>query len=111
MTYDVEVNNVNVDTFSFGDITGFFKSEVCVCLSVSSNIVKIPCMNDTSANCYNDVSFHDSETTAAWLIIIVYLFVIALTPPLSTPLAPDNCGQIHMWRVRGFPLGSPPEGR
>ena len=33
------------------------------------------------------------------------------TPPLSTPLAPDNCRQIHMWRVRGFPLGSPPEGR
>ena len=36
---------------------------------------------------------------------------IALTPPLSTPLAPDNCRQIHMWRVRGFLLGSPPEGR
>ena len=33
------------------------------------------------------------------------------TPPLSTPLAPDNCRQIHMWRVRGFPLGSQPEGR
>ena len=33
------------------------------------------------------------------------------TPPLSTPLAPDNCRQIHMWRVRGFPLGSQPEQR
>ena len=35
----------------------------------------------------------------------------ALTPPLSTPLPPYNCGQIHMLRVRGFNLGSPPEGR
>ena len=35
----------------------------------------------------------------------------ALTPLLSTPLASDNCRQIHMWRVRGFPLGSPLEGR
>ena len=36
---------------------------------------------------------------------------VALTPPLTTLLAPDNCRQIHMWRVRGFALGSPPEGR
>ena len=35
---------------------------------------------------------------------------VALTPPLTTPLAPDNCRQIHMWRFRGFLLGSPPEG-
>ena len=48
----------------------------------------------------------------------LFLFIVpgcalgcAMTPPLSTPLAPDNCRQIHMWRVRGFPLGSPPEGR
>ena len=34
-----------------------------------------------------------------------------LTPPLPTPLAPDNCKQIHMWRVHGFSLGSTPEGR
>ena len=37
--------------------------------------------------------------------------VSALTPPLSTPLAPDNCRQIHMWRVCGFHMGSPPEER
>ena len=36
---------------------------------------------------------------------------VALTPLLSMPLAPDNCRQIHMWRVRGFPIGSPPEER
>ena len=41
----------------------------------------------------------------------VLAYIFALTPPLSTPLAPDNCGQIHMWLVHGFPLGSPPEGR
>ena len=35
----------------------------------------------------------------------------ALTPPLSTPLAPGNCRKFHMWRVRGFPLRSPSEGR
>ena len=40
-----------------------------------------------------------------------YYLEFALTQPLSMPLAPDNCRQIHMWRVRGFPLGSPPEGR
>ena len=31
----------------------------------------------------------------------------ALTPPMSTPLTPDNCRQIHMWRDRGFPPGKP----
>ena len=35
----------------------------------------------------------------------------ALTPPFSTPLALENCRQIHLWRFQGFSLGSPPEGR
>ena len=45
------------------------------------------------------------------IVVLEVIVVIALTPPSSTPLAPYNCRQIHMWRVRGFPLGSPPEGR
>ena len=44
-------------------------------------------------------------------IILHYHIILPFTPPLSKPLAPDNCLQIHMWRVRGFPLGSPPEER
>ena len=45
-------------------------------------------------------------------LVVIYLsmFAVALTPPLSTPLAPGNCGQIHMWRVRGFPLEAHPKG-
>ena len=46
-----------------------------------------------------------------YIYMYIYIYIWLLTPPLSTPLAPDNYGQIHMWRVRGFPLGSPPEGR
>ena len=43
------------------------------------------------------------------LLKIMTLTSLAMTPPLSTPLAPDNFRQIHMWRFRGFPMGSPPK--
>ena len=45
------------------------------------------------------------------VVLVSHSFVLVLTPPLSTPLALDNCRKIHMLRVRGFPLGSPSEGR
>ena len=43
--------------------------------------------------------------------VCVCVCMFGLTPLLSIPLAPDNCRQIQLWRVRGFPLGSPPEWR
>ena len=43
--------------------------------------------------------------------VTIYLFLNTVYRCALTPLAPDNCRQIHMWQVRGFPLGSPPEGR
>ena len=45
----------------------------------------------------------------AWLKIIVLLYSIELYIYICP--GPDNCRQIHMWRVRGYPLGCPPEGR
>ena len=52
-----------------------------------------------------------SYETVKWHNHLRVVWVYALMPLLSTHLAPDNCRQIHMWRVRGIPLGSPPEGR
>ena len=43
--------------------------------------------------------------------VYIYIYIYAMTPPLSTPLAPDNCRRIHLWPVQGFLLGSPPVGR
>ena len=44
------------------------------------------------------------------LLLIFHFVYIAMTPPLSTPLALDNCGQSNRWRVFDFSLGNPPEG-
>ena len=41
------------------------------------------------------------------VLLLLLLPLLPFTPPLSTPLAPDNCRQIHMWRVRGLPNGKP----
>ena len=37
------------------------------------------------------------------LLYCMYIYIYAMRPPLSMPLAPNNCRQIHQWRVQGFP--------
>ena len=72
---------------------------------------KVILVNDNSRILYS-CTFDDilymliSYARMCFLHTYIPLCVCALTP-----LAPDNCRQIHMWRVRGFPLGSPTEGR
>ena len=34
---------------------------------------------------------------------VIIISIIALTPPLITPLALNNCRQIYLWRDRGYP--------
>ena len=46
------------------------------------------------------VAYENAMWSFPYLYIFKYIYIYALTPPLSTLLAPDNCRQIHMWRVR-----------
>ena len=54
---------------------------------------------------------HYTKACLLVVAVVVKVVVRGLTPPLSSTLALERCRQIHMWRVRGFTLGSPPEGR
>ena len=57
-----------------------------------------------------NISFGSLQSNQYYVEPISLCFYAPM-PPLSTPLAPDNCRQNYIWRFRGFPLGSPPKGR
>ena len=55
--------------------------------------------------------FKSKKSIEYWSNINTMAISIALTSQLSTPLALNNCSQIHLWLVRGLTMGSKPEGQ
>ena len=80
------------------------------CMSMYVNIYV--CMHVCMYACMHSVHI----CTYAYVRMHMYVYVYAnfhecmWTPSCSTPLALDNCRQIHLWRVRGFPLRCTREG-
>ena len=50
---------------------------------------------------------------ALWEVVgevVVMAVWKSMLPPLSMPMTPDSCKQVHLWHVQGFPWEYHPNG-